>query len=266
MEISRKRLANGNLIEFGIMAGVYALSVWLPFSSRGLGALSYLFIPADVVMGISAAIFGLLALFCGYTLLAAVRGDSGQGVFIERIGPWFAVSCILNIAWMMAFYYGQVPVSAAVAGLLALSLAFIYYRLKIGASAARGLEKCFVHAPIRLYLGWTAVLALANTAALLDYLGASVFGLGGQLWAILAVLSAVAVALFMLVKRGDIWFSCVVALALAGVFVRKLTLAPLPDHLLTAAGAGAVMVAGAVVYLLAAGFTRGTPARRFTTK
>jgi translocator protein len=252
--LSRNRLANGNLVELILTGCVYILAVILPRAGEAKIQLSNLFVPLEVTLSVWGFSYFLLAIFCLYTSLPAVRRNPDRGAAIERVGPFFIISCILNIGWIFAWKYENLPLSAGIMGILLVVLTAIYIRLKIGTGSASAFEKFLVQMPFRVYLGWTSMVGLANLAALLARLRMDGLGFGPQIWPLLAVTAAVATSLFMLVKRGDILFSLVIASCLAGVFLTRLFGGGITDHsLTTASGTGVVMLIGAILYLLASG-------------
>ena len=254
---SRNRLANGNLVELILTGSAYALAVILPRTGESKAPLFTLFVPLEVTLSIWGIVYFLLAVFCVYMFLPAVRHNPDRGAVIERVGPLFIISCIFNIGWIFAWRFENLPLSAGIIGILLAVLAVIYVRLKIGTSRVSASEKFLVQVPFRVYLGWTTMVGLANLAALLVHLRMDGFGFGPQVWSLLAITMAVVTSVFMLVKRGDVLFSLVIASCLAGVFLTKLFGGGTTEQILTtASGAGMVMVIGAILYLLASGSRR----------
>jgi hypothetical protein len=264
--LSRNRLANGNLVELILTGGVYILAVILPRAGEAKIRLSNLFVPLEVTLSVWGLSYFLLAIFCLYTSLPAVRRSPDRGAAIERVGPLFIISCILNIGWIFAWKFENLPLSAGIMGILLAVLTVIYIRLEIGTGSASASEKFLVQMPFRVYLGWTSMVGLANLAALLVYLRTDGLGFGPQIWPLLAVAAAVVASLFMIVRSGDILFSLVIASCLAGVFLTGLFGGGITDHsLTTASGAGVVMLVGAVLYLLASGTRRSNVSPGFKT-
>jgi len=259
----RKKMAIGNLVELALSVGVYIFILFLPFLTSSTVSPAILFVPLELIVFIWGMVYVLLGIFCLYTFLPQVRRSSDRGAFIERIGLLFILSCILNISWLFAWEYGNLPLSAGIMGLLVIVLAAIYMRLKISAGEASIVENYLVHVPFRIYAGWAVVAALAHAGALLMYFKGDGFGFGPQLWALAAVSLAVVSAVFMLARTSDVWFSAVVAFVLAGVFLNRLLNVTSSRLVTTAAGAGAVMLIGAVLYLLASGLRRSSARTRY---
>ncbi len=254
----RLRYAKGNVIELALAAALFFLGVLLPQKSE-TAMLAGLFTPLEVTVSIWSIVYALLLVFCIYTVLPSVRNNPERGIFIERVSFLFMLACILNISWIGTSYYGYVTASAVISVLLLAVLAIIYLRLKIGIARAPRAETYLVQVPFRVYLGWVVMVTIANTSNALAELGWDGFGLGPQLWSLLGIFLSVAVAVVMLVKRGDVWFSLVIAAALLGLFLDRLLGAGASEQtLITVAGMGAVMVAGGILYLTASGYKRDT--------
>ena len=257
MHEKRLRYAKGNVIELALAAALFFLAVLLPGKGGVAAMLSGLFTPLEVTVGIWAVVYALLLVFCAYNVIPSVRNNPDRGVFIERISFLFMLACILNIGWIFASYYGLVLYSAGASILLLVVLTAIYLRLHAGSARAGRAETYLVQVPFRVYLGWTVMVVIANVSAALAGVKWDGFGLGPQIWALIGIMIAVAAAVVMLVKRGDVWFSLVIAVALLGLFLDRLLGAAASNQILiTMAGMGAVMVAGAILYLLASGYRR----------
>lgn len=257
MRETRTRYAKGNVIEMALAGSVFFLAVLLPERGGMAAMLSGLFTPLGVTVGIWSVVYALLMVFCGYNLIPAVRNSPERGTFIERVGCLFMVACILNIGWIFASYYRLLLFSAGASILLLITLTIIYLRLQVGSACASRAETYLVQVPFGVYLGWVVMVAIANVSAALACIKWD--GLSPQIWPLLGITIAVSTAVVVLVKKGDVWFSLVIAAALLGTFLDRLLGAGASERMLvTVAGTGAVMVAGAILYLVASGNRPGS--------
>ena len=260
MDRTGKRLWLGvvNLGGFLATVAVNALAVILPLNNRSTGELSdlypNLFVPAGHTFSIWSVIYLLLAVFCIYELMPVVRRDADRGAFIDRIGPLFLSSSVLNMAWIFAWHYEMVELSVGIMLLFLVTLIAIYLRLGIGVSRASGQEKYLVHMPFSVYLGWISVATIANITALLVSWNWDGFGLDPQLWTFLVMAVAVALAIIMLVSRRDVYYALVIDWALLGILLKRLSDDNMADqYVVAAAVVGLVLVSGFVLFRL---FTR----------
>ncbi|HEU65462.1 MAG TPA: hypothetical protein ENN57_02200 [Chloroflexi bacterium] len=93
-----------NLLGFLGTVIVNALANILPINNITTGEVSdlypNLFTPAGLTFSVWGLIYVLLAIFVIYQLLPSVRKDPQKADFIQRIGPFFFISCLANIGWI----------------------------------------------------------------------------------------------------------------------------------------------------------------------
>lgn len=98
-------LAILNLLGFLGTVIVNALVNILPINGITTGQVSdlypSLFTPAGLTFSISGLIYVRLAIFV-YQLPPSVRWDPQKVDFVQRIGPFFSLSCLANIGWIFA--------------------------------------------------------------------------------------------------------------------------------------------------------------------
>ena len=213
---------------------VNALANILPINDKTTGVLSdqypNLFVPAGLTFSIWGVIYLLLAIFVIYGFIVAINKDVQKSVFIEKINWLFVIASILNMSWIFAWHYENVPLSLFVMLLLLASLIMIYLRLNIGISESKTSEKYLVHLPFSVYLGWITIATIANVTALLVDIQWNTFGLGEQFWTILVIIVGVVITLLILFRRKDIFYSLVVDWALIGILVKRLSVDSVPDQ------------------------------------
>ncbi len=244
-----------NLLGFLGTVVVNALANILPINNITTGALSdlypNLFVPAGLTFAIWGLIYVLLGIFAIYPLTPGARRDSQRTEFVQRIGPWFFVSCLANIGWIFAWHYQILPLSLAFMLILLGCLLAIYLRLKVGKSDATKAERYFAHLPFSVYLGWITIATIANVTALLVDISWNAWGLSQQFWAVAVIIVGIAIALSVLFTRKDIFYSLVVDWAVLGILLKRLSDTTMTDQsvvIVTIAGL-AVITVGVIAQL-----------------
>jgi tryptophan-rich sensory protein len=187
---------------------VNALAVALPLGGRTTGELSArypnLFVPAGITFSIWTVIYILLAAWAMAQFRAANREPA------RRIAPAFALSSVLNAAWLYAWHHGRVGLSVLVmAALLAVLL-----RVNV---LLAGERRVLPRAAFGIYLGWISVATIANVTALLVAAGWAGAGIPAAAWATLLVLAGTAAGALATVRLASPFVGLAVIWALAGI-------------------------------------------------
>ena len=173
--------------------------------------------PAGYVFSIWGIIYILLGIFVMYQ--AWPRGERTD--LQRRIGPLFALSSLLNIAWLFLWQFEWLSVSVVLMFALLATLILIYTRLRIGKAAVPLREKLAVHVPFSVYLGWITIASIANVAVALVSAGWGGLGINHEMWAILIILVALLVTLLVVATRTDVAYGLVVIWALVGIAMNQ---------------------------------------------
>lgn len=217
--MSKWRLINA--LTLACMLVVNALANALPLNGKNTGEISdsypVLFTPAGYVFSIWGLIYIALIGFAVFQALPAQRANER----INRIGGWFALSNVLNMAWLFAWHWEVLWLSVVfMVGLLA-CLLVIYTRLEIGLHARTSpMEQTMVDFPFSLYLGWISVATIANVSAALYASGWNGFGLAPQVWTVIMIIVAAVLGLLMIQRRNALAYPAVLIWALIGIRVR----------------------------------------------
>ena len=183
-----KLIAILNIVAYVGTIVMNGLANALPINGYNTGQLSDLypnkFVPAGLTFSIWGIIYLLLGVFVVYQAVVAFRSNPGTDNFVSRIGPWFLISSLANMAWIVAWHYRQVPLSLLIMLGILLSLIMIYQRLQVGLASAPGNEKFLVHLAFSIYLGWITVATIANVTTLLVDLGWDGFGISDVSWTV----------------------------------------------------------------------------------
>ncbi len=215
-----------NIIAFVVTVVINILANTIPIGGKTTGELSALypnlFVPAGITFSIWGVIYILLALFVAYQAkdLFKLKKDPIEG----RIGWWFVVASLANIAWIYAWHYEQIFLSLLILIVLLAALMKIYLRVGVGQRAVSGAEKYLVHLPFSIYLGWITVATIANVTSLLVAVEWNRFGLSEVFWTALVIIIATVITLLMLKRRGDVFYGIVVIWAFIGIFIRHIAI------------------------------------------
>jgi len=242
-----------NFIGFLAVVFVNALAVLLPINNRTTQELSdkypNLFVPAGITFSIWGIIYILLLLFVVYQFVVAFRKASDEKGIFEKIGILFFISCIFNVAWILAWHYEIVWLSLIIMALLLISLITIYIRLGTGRPGIRNTEKIFVNIAFSVYLGWITIATIANATAFLVKINWNKFGISDQLWTVIVIAVGVLITLITLFSRNDIFYCFVVIWALVGILLKRMADNSMPDQSVIIASIAGISIIGLGIIL-----------------
>ena len=183
-----------------------------------------LFVPSGITFSIWGLIYALLFLFIIYQAVDLVKKDADGTVYLKKIGWFFVLSNIANLAWIITWHYELVPASLLFMILLVISLLTIYLRLGIGepGTVMSRREKLFFQLPFSVYLGWITVAAIANVTAVLVWAGVEPYTQTAVIWTVLVIIVAAVIAGLVSWTRKDIAYSLVIVWALIGILIKRL--------------------------------------------
>ncbi|MFD1002158.1 tryptophan-rich sensory protein [Ohtaekwangia kribbensis] len=204
-------------LSFAGTITVNALANILPINGLNTGQVSdlypSLFTPAGLTFSIWSVIYFLLA---GFVVMSWLRSDDKM---INRVLPWFIFTCVLNMGWILAWHHLLATLSVFIMLALLSILTYIFRMLHQSDSADMKL-KLWVILPFTVYLAWICVATIANIAAWLIALGWQGGSIPPQLWTILMMTIAAALALKVTIDYRVPFFSLVVIWALFGIYFR----------------------------------------------
>ena len=210
-----------NVLAVVVTLAVNGLANALPINGQQTGEISdrfpVFFVPAGYVFSIWGLIYIGLIAFAIYQALPAQRTDPR----LQRVGYWFALSCLANTVWILLWHYNMFPASLLVMLVLLASLIVIYLRLDIGRATVGAAEKWAVNVPFSIYLGWITVATVANATSVLYHLQWNGFGISPEIWAVLMIGAATIICLAVILTRRDVAYSLVLIWALIGIAVKQ---------------------------------------------
>lgn len=173
-------------------------------------------IPANYAFAIWGLIYlGLFGLGI-YQVLPNQRHDSD----LRKISYLLVIACFAQSIWVYLFLSRLFSLSVvAMLGIL-LPLIAIYVRLGIGTNPVSRLQKWCVHIPISIYLAWISVATIVNVASALYFVGWNGWGISAEVWTVIMLLVAAALATFIAVQRRDIAYPGVTVWALVAIAIK----------------------------------------------
>jgi hypothetical protein len=214
------------LVTLAAIIGAFVVNVVsniFPLNGLNIGEISNtLFknvqiIPANYAFAIWGLIYlGLFALGI-YQVLPNQRHDSD----LRKISYLLVIACFAQSIWVYLFLSRLFALSVvAMLGIL-LPLMTIYVRLGIGTNPVSRIKKWCVTIPISIYLAWISVATIVNVACALYFVGWNGWGISAQVWTVIMLLVAAAVATFMTVQRRDIAYPGVTVWAIVAVAIKQ---------------------------------------------
>lgn len=216
-------LVSLNLLTAMAMIAVNAMANALPINGMNTGQISALypneFVPAGFTFSIWLLIYILVIGYCVFQVSGFRVPERRQAV--ERIGPLFALTNILNASWILAWHYRFVSLSLLIMLLLLLVLIVIHIKLPIPDESRSLQHKIWVQGCFSVYLGWIMTATIANTTAWLVDKGWDGSPLSGQAWAMIMIVVAGLLSLLMLSGRKNSTIALVTIWSVGGIIARQ---------------------------------------------
>ena len=201
-----------NVFLFLSMLVMNYLANALPLNNKTTGELSdsfpNLFVPAGITFSIWGVIYLLLLLFSIFQFTA-------RGKEIEGATGWlFAVTCVLNALWIVAWHYGRLPLSLILMTGLLITLIYIN-------KAASTLPYGLIKASFGIYLGWICIATVANVTTLLVNYGWNGFNVSQETWTVILIFAGAAIASLSLLLLKNPFIGLSVIWAFIGIAIKR---------------------------------------------
>jgi cell division protein FtsW (lipid II flippase) len=213
------------VITYVVMVAANGAANALPLNGRNTGEVSAaypnLFTPAGVTFAIWSLIYLLLGAHVLYQLgLFRDRPDTAEDTaLLNRIGLLFSLSSLANTAWIFAWHYDVIPLSAVLLVTILTLLAMIVVTLR--RANLTGRQRWLVGLPFSVYFGWSTVAVVANITVLLVYWKWDGFGIAESTWAVIIILVAIAIGTITMLRNRDVAYGLVLIWAFAGILLRQ---------------------------------------------
>ena len=214
-------------VTFIAMITMNVLANALPLNGRNTGEVSNaypsLFTPAGVTFSIWSLIYLLLAGHVLYQLGLFRDGPETpeQSALLNRVGILFSISSLVNTAWIFAWHYDHIAISAVLTSVILICLALISITLRNANLVGR--QRWLVGLPFSVYFGWATVATVANITVLLVKYKWDGFGLPESTWAVIIVLVAMAIGTVTMLRNRDVAYGLVLIWAFGGILLRQVS-------------------------------------------
>jgi len=207
------------LVAIIVVIAVNAAANIIPINGYGTGQLSDLnptgFTPSGWVFSIWSLIYlGLLV----YAIVNAF-GSEAVRARAALVRTLFLCNAAVNAAWIFAWHYRQVELSLLIMLCILGTLIAIHAKLMRHPRASLA-EYFLVDAAFSLYFGWITTATIANLGAVFFAQQFYPFGLAMDQWALVSVVAAVGVYLWMGAVTRDIVYCVVFIWASLGIFYK----------------------------------------------
>ncbi len=199
---------------------VNVLANALPINGLNTGEISdrfdIYFVPAGYVFSIWGLIYLGLIAFAVYQALPSQR----ENPHVRRIGWLYALSGVANITWIFFWHYERFRLTLPAMLVILGSLIAVFLTLWRGRDRLATADRWAILVPFSIYLGWISVATVANVTQLLYFLDWGRWGLSPELWAVVMLIVAAAIAVAMAVRHGSVAYTAVFVWAYIGIAVK----------------------------------------------
>jgi hypothetical protein len=135
-------------------------------------------------------------------------------VVILKIEWLFAVSCVLNVLWIVCWHYEKLPLSLIV--MLGLLITLIYINI-----LTKDLPLGIIKASFGIYLGWICIATIANVTALLVHYNWKGFGISEEIWTIIMISTGALISAVALYRLNNPFMGLSVIWAFTGIALKR---------------------------------------------
>jgi hypothetical protein len=212
-----------NVVGLSLVLAVNALANILPINGYNTGQISALypnyFVPAGFTFSIWGVIYLLLIGFVFCSLFAAFgKFNDAAKACIEKAGPYFLITCVLNAGWILAWHYLYLGISLAIMIAFLVTLLLLYIAIRPMKNQMPFFYRLWTYHAFVVYLAWICVATIANVTALLVGFGWQGEPLSPQIWSMIMILVALVLGVFMVGKQKQPAFGFVLAWAFWGIY------------------------------------------------
>lgn len=168
--------------------------------------------PSPATFSIWSIIYSLL--LTSIIVMIVRKNDTYYQEAIKQISILFRISCILNIAWIFAFSYIQIELSALFILAFVITLTLICQKLLHMQEGKRWL----LPLSFGIYTGWLFIATVVNISAALVKLKWNGFGIADDIWASIILVVALILIILVLLKIRNAVFPLPVAWAYWGIY------------------------------------------------
>ncbi|WP_299986448.1 hypothetical protein [uncultured Pontibacter sp.] len=212
------------------------------FNSQTIGEVSAkypaLFTPAGITFSIWGVIYLALSAFCIYHIVKAFKEPAlhEANVDLKRLSYYFMLNNLATGAWTIAWVNERLLLSVGLILIQLVTLLAIHIRLNIFDTSRSAASRWFTQVPLSLYFGWIIIATVANISSALVGLGWDGFGVSEGIWAMIMIVAATLIVVFVVFSRTNPFVGLVGIWALYGIILkhRELSAAESPQIITTA--------------------------------
>ncbi|OUL21801.1 hypothetical protein BV378_25975 [Nostoc sp. RF31YmG] len=213
------------LLTLAAIIGAFVVNVVsniFPLNGLSIGQISntlfknVLIIPANYAFAIWGLIYLGLFAFGIYQVLPSQKDDSD----LRNTGYLLVIASIAQSIWVYLFLSRLFALSVVAMLLILLPLISVYLRLNIGNRSGSRNKKLFIHEPISIYLSWISVATIVNVACALYFQGWNGWGISAEVWTVILLLVATAIAVAIVIQRRDIAYAGVTTWAILAIAIK----------------------------------------------
>jgi len=213
--MSRVKQSWVNLIFFVVTLAINTLGAMGLINGLTQGQISDRYItlitPSPSAFGIWSVIYSLVLVSISAMIIK--KDDPYYQRAVDQISNLFRISCVFNMAWIVAFSFVLVEISALFILGFVVTLALICMKLL----EIREDKRWLLPATFGLYGGWLFIATVVNAAVALIKLNWSGFGLAQETWGIIMLVVAIPLAVGVVLKIRNAVFPLPIAWAYLGV-------------------------------------------------
>ena len=230
-----------NWLAFIGVITMNALANILPINGLNTGQVSGFYPNAFVPAGFTFSIWGIIYLMLlNYTIaytyykLKPIQFEQ-VNKYLDRINNFYLGTCILNMAWIIAWHYLQIEISVLIMLLFLSTLILLFLKSKTMMSQLTITQRLLLHTPFMVYFGWISVATIANITALLVAYQWNGFGLNEMYWSVIMIFIAFVLGIVMLKNHQNEGFAIVLVWAFFGIQMKQGRMYPVIQSMTTIA-------------------------------
>lgn len=214
METTKKVWINGLFLAVTLVINTFgALGLINGLSQKEVSNMFVTLItPSPMTFSIWSVIYFLLII--SVIIMIVKKDDPYYRKATNKITVLLRISCILNIAWIIAFSYVQLELSILFILGFVITLALICKELL----KLRDGRHWLLPLSFGIYTGWLFIATVVNIAATLVKLKWNGFGVADDIWAIIILIVAIILAAVVLTKIRNTAFPLPIAWAYFGIY------------------------------------------------
>ena len=204
-----------NTLIFFLIVITNALAELLPINGKTTGEISnrieVLVTPAGYAFSIWSFIYILIAIW----IIRQYPKNRQRLPIYKNTSAAFIISGLLNCTWILTWHYELFITSLGVMIAYLISLIILYKQMK---NSNPGF---FDIAPFSINLGWISVATIVNAAYLLKDNGWNGFGYSDEVWTVIMLVIAAALAIIFKFKESDYLYPLVFVWAFIAIGIKN---------------------------------------------